>query len=165
MRISRKIIFLEVEKSLENIPKVRPELGDDVSLSALRYIIASMVVTLGRGIGPTFYRAGYDIGIYKAESHDLRGIEGAIEYVKKTFEETRIGIIERWEMEKDRIKITMRESATAAGYSVRRKLCYYQAGFIAGVLYGATGDRWEVQETKCMAEGYDHCEFVATRRV
>ncbi|WP_457619808.1 V4R domain-containing protein [Methanopyrus sp.] len=163
--MSRDIIFLEVEESLKNIREARPELGDEVSLSTLRYILASMVVTLGRGIGPTFYRAGYDIGVYKAESHNLRGAEGAIEYVKRAFEKTRIGIIERWEVEEDRIEITMRESATAAGYNVGRKLCYYQAGFIAGVLHGATGERWEVHETKCVAEGHDHCEFVATRRV
>ncbi len=165
MRMSRERIFREVEESLKNIQEVRSELGDNVSLSTLRYILASMVITLGRGVGSTFYRAGYDIGVYKAKSHDLKGIEEAFEYVEKAFERTGTGIIERWEMEEDgKIEITMRESATAAGYDIGKKLCYYQAGFIAGILHGATGERWEVHETKCMAEGHDHCEFVAIRR-
>ncbi|WP_456481462.1 V4R domain-containing protein [Methanopyrus sp.] len=162
--MSRERIFREVEESLRNVREVRPELGSDVSLSTLRYILASMVITLGRGAGSTFYRAGYDIGVYKAKSHGLKGIEEALEYVKKAFERTGTGIIERWEVEGDRIEITMRESATAAGYDVGKKLCFYQAGFIAGILHGATGERWEVHETKCMAEGHDHCEFVVIRR-
>ncbi|WP_232452984.1 V4R domain-containing protein [Methanopyrus sp. KOL6] len=163
--MSRERIFREVEESMRNIREVRFELGGDVSLSTLRYILASMVITLGRGAGSTFYRAGYDIGVYKAKSHGLEGVKEAFEYVEKAFEKTGIGIIERWEIEDDdKIKITMRESATAAGYDIGKKLCYYQAGFIAGILHGATSERWEVHETKCMAEGHDHCEFVAIRR-
>ncbi|WP_236953845.1 MULTISPECIES: V4R domain-containing protein [unclassified Methanopyrus] len=163
--MSRERIFREVEESMRNIREVRSELGGDVSLSTLRYILASMVITLGRGAGSTFYRAGYDIGVYKAKSHGLEGVKEAFEYVEKAFEKTGTGIIERWEIEEDdKIEIIMRESATAAGYDIGKKLCYYQAGFIAGILHGATSERWEVHETKCMAEGHDHCEFVAIRR-
>ncbi|WP_456434788.1 V4R domain-containing protein [Methanopyrus sp.] len=163
--MSRERIFREVEESMKNIREVRSELGGDVSLSTLRYILASMVITLGRGAGSTFYRAGYDIGVYKAKSHGLEGVKEAFEYVEKAFEKTGTGIIERWEIEEgDKIEIIMRESATAAGYDIGKKLCYYQAGFIAGILHGATSERWGVHETKCMAEGHDHCEFVAIRR-
>ncbi len=165
MRLVRERIFRKVEESLEGIDEARPTLGDEVKLSAVRHMLASMVVTLGRGSGSTFYRAGFDIGIYKAERHGVKGLEEALRYIHDSLKRTRLGLVEEAESREDgSIEIVMTESATAAGYSVNEKLCYFQAGYMAGVLRAATGDRWQVREVECVAEGYDACRFIAQRR-
>ncbi|MEO2241555.1 MAG: V4R domain-containing protein [Euryarchaeota archaeon] len=165
MRLVRERIFRKVEESLEGIEEARPTLGDEVKLSAVRHMLASMVVTLGRGAGSTFYRAGFDIGVYKAERHEVRGLEEALRYIHDSLKRTRLGLVEEAEVKDDgSIEIVMTESATAAGYSVNEKLCYFQAGYMAGVLRAATGDRWQVRELECVAEGHDACRFIAQRR-
>ncbi len=165
MRLVREEIFGRVEESLKNLDEARATLGDEIKLSAVRYMLASMVLTLGRGAGSTFYRAGFDIGVYKAEGEGVEGLEEALEYIKEKFMDTKLGVIEKAEAkDDDSVEIVMKESATAAGYSVDEKLCYFQAGFMAGVLRAATGDRWEVREVECVAEGHDACRFIAQRR-
>ncbi|MDI6902265.1 MAG: 4-vinyl reductase [Methanocellales archaeon] len=41
-----------------------------------------------------------------------------------------------------------------------KPVCYYLVGFFKGFLETVYKTEWDVQETKCIAEGEKHCEFV-----
>jgi len=155
---AREEMFRQVERSLKD--DIRPTLGDELKISAFRHMMASLVLTLGRGVGSTFYRAGFDIGVYKAEKHGLKGVDEALDYAVEVFEKTKLGLLNVEEVSEEEVVLTMKESVTADGYDVGEKLCYFQAGFIAGLLQGATGQRWQVKERACVAEGNEECVFV-----
>jgi predicted hydrocarbon binding protein len=43
--------------------------------------------------------------------------------------------------------------------NIHLKLDAYIAGIIEGTLKKATNQKWQVDETKCIANGDDYCEF------
>lgn len=46
-----------------------------------------------------------------------------------------------------------------------RPRCFFLAGLLAGITEGLLGEGHNCIETKCMATGSKHCEFLVTRRV
>lgn len=62
---------------------------------------------------------------------------------------------------KREMTITIEECPFCIGLKVvNEKLCYNQAGLLAGVFKGALGGEWYCIETKCMVNGDPHCEFL-----
>lgn len=58
----------------------------------------------------------------------------------------------------------MDESVYASGVSnIGMKLDVFLAGIIEGALNQASGEKWRVDETKCLANGDDCCEFSCKR--
>lgn len=58
----------------------------------------------------------------------------------------------------------MDESVYSSGVNnIGMKLDVFLAGIIEGTLDQATGNKWRVDETKCLANGDDHREFVCRR--
>jgi predicted hydrocarbon binding protein len=43
--------------------------------------------------------------------------------------------------------------------NIQKKLDTFIAGIIEGTIKQATGEKWTVEETKCLANGDKYCEF------
>lgn len=104
--------------------------------------------------------AGVKSGRKIAEKAKIQGEEEAIEYIKKLFKQERIGLIHQPTKHEDRITITMTESAFSSGVeNIQMKLDLFPAGLIEGILSQATEKKWTIEETRCIANGEDYCEF------
>jgi predicted hydrocarbon binding protein len=58
----------------------------------------------------------------------------------------------------------MDESIYSSGVNnIDMKLDTYLAGILEGALKQSTGERWQVNETKCQANGNENCEFACRR--
>jgi len=53
-------------------------------------------------------------------------------------------------------------SPTARGQRASRPICFVTQGLISESLFWATGQRFDVEETSCQANGHDTCEFKIT---
>ncbi len=41
-----------------------------------------------------------------------------------------------------------------------KPVCHFMRGVLTGIVEESEGGKYEGEETKCMAQGYDHCEFI-----
>jgi predicted hydrocarbon binding protein len=109
--------------------------------------------------------AGVKSGKKIAEKAKITGEDEAYEYIKKLFKQEKIGLIDQIKKTENRTVITMTESAYSSGVqNIQMKLDLYSAGLIEGILNQATNQRWNTEETKCIANGDEHCEFTCKTR-
>jgi len=136
----------------------RKRLGDSFHIGILQ-CINFLLVSLSPGHSILSKYSGRIIGeriTGKAEIEDLAEV---LSYLKELFLYWKVGILKN-RTEKGRIVIGMDESVFASGVSnINMKLCIFLAGIIEGALTQATGERWNVDETKCIADGDGCCEF------
>ncbi|MEM7825478.1 MAG: V4R domain-containing protein [Candidatus Aenigmatarchaeota archaeon] len=79
--------------------------------------------------------------------------------MSKLFLKGKYGILSS-SKKKDSIKIRIEECALCSGCeNIHQKICGFFSGFIRGWLEETTKFSWDVVETKCIANGDDHCEF------
>lgn len=94
----------------------------------------------------------------------LEGVKDTLNYIKDFFEYMKVGLIEI-KIRDETATILMQESAYSSGANnIKMKLDAFIAGIIEGALTQATNQKWQVEETKCLANGNDHCEFVCKAR-
>lgn len=106
---------------------------------------------------------GTQVGGKIAGKAKLKGESESVVYLKDLFEFMRVGIVES-ETNKDSTTIKMHESVYSSGVAnINMKLDTFIAGIIEGALNQATDQRWHVEETKCIANGDNHCEFKCKR--
>ena len=69
--------------------------------------------------------------------------------------------IKKVDAEKKEVVFVIEESVFAAGMkNVGEKICFNQAGLLAGIMKGISGKEFYAIERKCIANGDRHCEFV-----
>ena len=99
-----------------------------------------------------------------ADKAGLEGHDAAFTYARDLFSYLKTGILHEPEDQGDRILLRMDESVYASGVSnIHMKLDVFLAGIIEGMLNPATGEKWRVDETKCLANGDEYCEFTCKR--
>ena len=99
-----------------------------------------------------------------AERLKLEGEKQTIGYISEMFKRERVSIITDVSFNEEGIVLKMVESAYSSGAeNANIKMDVYIAGLIEGALNQATKQRWEVKEMKCVAMGYQHCEFECKR--
>ncbi len=84
--------------------------------------------------------------------------------LQKTLKELQIGIlrIEESDLENGRFVMTVAEDLDCSGLPVLDEtVCYYDEGFIAGILEAYTGKPFHVREVDCWATGDRVCRFRA----
>ena len=108
--------------------------------------------------------SGVKVGRKIAEKAGLRGVDESLRYIQDMFKHYKLGLLHPPETRGDRLILKMDESAYSSGVqNIHMKLDTWLAGLIEGLLSQATGERWLAAETKCLANGDEHCEFACKR--
>jgi len=91
----------------------------------------------------------------------VNGQDAAFSYARGLFTYLKAGILHEPETKGDRILLKMDESVYASGVNnIHMKLDVFLEGIIEGLLKKSTGEKWSVEETKCLANGDEYCEFM-----
>lgn len=144
----------EKRLTLEELKKVnRPLLGERVSLLIFRLLrFSGMREILGESTDHALYILGKHIG-RRMETSTLGEV---INFLK----EENLGLPILVKKERRKIVISLKECASCAGIPVlKRKVCSFEAGLIAGALEMVYGQRTKAKETKCYVNGDEVCEF------
>jgi len=149
-----------VDHIILNKPSGRVKLNDVVDLSGEQIFTYFMQKTDEEHKIIEKY-AGIRAGKKLAEKARIFNEKEALGFIKKIFEQEKIGqIIEPIE-ENDEIRIIMNESAYSSGVkNIHLMLDLFPAGMMEGIISQATKQKWTVEETKCLANGDNHCEFI-----
>jgi predicted hydrocarbon binding protein len=138
----------------------RRTIGDYVHISGeqcINYVLISK--SPGHEIVAKY--SGNIVGKKMAQEMPLKTEKESFEYLTNIFKHLKVGILTSLQQTDDTIKIQMQESLYSSGVdNINTKLDTFIAGIIEGVLKEATNQKWNVEETKCLANGDDYCEFV-----
>ena len=139
----------------------RKDLGDFYHIGINQYM-NYFLMALSEGHAILSKHSGVLCGERMAKKADVKGLEDILHYLKELFLYLKAGILE-YDVGGP-VKVRMNESVYSSGVSnINMKLCIFLAGIIEGALNQATGEKWEVEETKCLANGDPHCEFRCNR--
>ena len=140
----------------------RKKLGDFFHMSVLQ-CVSFLLIEPSPGHALLSKHSGIICGERITEAAGIEGADNALPYLEDLLRYLRAGIL-RHEDKGDRIAIKIDESAYASGVeNIHMKLCIFLAGLIEGTLNQATREKWNVDETKCLANGDECCEFMAKR--
>ncbi len=149
-------VISDVVQKKENL---RDELGDFTYISEYQCINYFMV-SLSKGHEVLSKYSGKVVGERIIKKAEVENLEGALSYLEELFLYLKVGVL-KIDDKSDNICIKMDESVYASGVNnINMKLDTFLAGIIEGALTQATGEKWGVDETKCLASGDDHCEFL-----
>lgn len=142
----------------------RKKLGDTIVITDDQ-IINYMLVSPSPGHNILSKYSGSIVGGKITEKKNINDLDNVVDYFIELFEYMRVGLIQVESKTDDMIKLRMDESAYSSGVkNINRKLDAFIAGIIEGALKQATGQKWLVEETECLANGNDHCEFACNVR-
>jgi predicted hydrocarbon binding protein len=108
--------------------------------------------------------SGIKVGKKMQEEAGIEGETDAIKYLQGILKQEKAGMLHEPLKREDTLIIRMDESIYSSGVNnIHMKLDLFLAGIIEGMLSQATGKKWQVNETKCQANGNDYCEFACQR--
>lgn len=158
--------------SLGNIKKGRGALGEEMPVLVYRLMQYTMLDILSKKYGDEtanehFRQAGYLAGIEFAQHVlDLQvGLNAFLANLQRTLKELKIGILrlEDFDEATGETVLTVAEDLDCSGIPITNEtVCYYDEGFIAGILETYTGKKYKVREIDCWANGDRVCRFRGT---
>jgi len=108
--------------------------------------------------------SGIKTGKKLAEEARIEGETDALKYLQEIFKQEKAGLLHEPTRKENTLLLRMDESIYSSGVNnINMKLDVFLAGIIEGVLNQATGEKWQVNETKCLANGNEYCEFTCQR--
>lgn len=138
----------------------RKKLGDTIHIiddQIINYLLISP--SLGHNILTKY--SGCLTGEQITKKSSISGLEASLNYLIDLFEYLKVGLLQIESKTNDKIKLRMDESVYSSGVkNIKMKLDTFIAGIIEGALNQATNQKWQVEETKCIAKGDDICEFI-----
>lgn len=156
-----------------DIDEGRKNLGDQMPVAVYRLmqytIMDELVDSLGKeGSEWLMRRAGFRAGYALATNLlDVSVDFGTfVSQLQKTLKDLKIGIlkIEKMDLEKLNFTLTVDEDLDCSGLPVYGDtVCFYDEGFIAGVLEAYTKKKFVVREVDCWATGDRTCRFTAAQ--
>ena len=172
-------IFLSGKKhedfSWENLGDVkegRGDLGEEMPVIVYRLMQYTMLDVLSKAHGPEqaneyFRDAGFLAGVeFAKHTLDLKAeLNAFIANLQKTLLELKIGILrmEAFDADTGSIILTVGQDLDCSGLPVTNEnVCYYDEGFISGILQAYTGHKYDVREVDCWANGDRVCRFNGT---
>lgn len=149
-----------VESIVEKKPRYpRRNLGDDFHFS-LHQMLNYLMLTPSPGHAILSKHSGVLVGERIAEKAGLSGRDAVFDYARDLFSYLKAGILHEPVGRGGRFFLQMDESVYASGVNnIHMKLDVFLAGIIEGMLNLATEEKWRVEETKCLANGDELCEF------
>ncbi|HML36081.1 MAG TPA: 4-vinyl reductase [Bacillota bacterium] len=156
-------------ESLGDIETGRGDLGGEMPVLVYRLMQYTMLDVLSRDHGDEaankyFRKAGYLAGTEFAKHIlDLQvSFDTFVANLQKILKELKIGILrmESFEEATGEIVLTVAEDLDCSGIPITNEtVCYYDEGFISGILEAYTGDPYIVREIDCWANGDRVCRF------
>ena len=164
----RAVCEFEWEK-LGDLETGRPSLGMSTSVRAYRLMHFAIQHVLACEFGAVraedlVRRAGHVAGVHWCRNTlDLSlGLNDFVAQLQRVLRDERIGIlrVERLDAEHLGMTLTVAEDLECSGLPMgEATVCFYDEGFIAGILEGYTGLTFEARETDCWATGGRVCRF------
>lgn len=159
-------------ESLGDVKKGRGDLGEEMPVLVYRLMQYTMLDVLSKAYGNDaanehFRRAGYLAGTEFARNVlDLRvDFNAFVAGLQKALRELKIGILrmEAFDEATGEIVLTVAEDLDCSGIPITNEtVCYYDEGFIAGILEAYSGKTYTVREIDCWANGDRVCRFRGT---
>lgn len=156
-------------ESLGDIKKGRGDLGEEMPVLVYRLMQYTMLDTLSREYGNEtanehFRKAGYLAGTEFAKHVlDLNvDFDTFLARLQARLKELKIGILRMEDFNEDtgEIVLTVSEDLDCSGIPITSEtVCYYDEGFVAGILEVYTGKKYDVREIDCWANGDRVCRF------
>ncbi|MFB6089376.1 MAG: V4R domain-containing protein, partial [Candidatus Aenigmatarchaeota archaeon] len=151
----------EIVGNLVDRSRIRSDEIDDFLYMVVDQVMNYYLVSLSPGHKIVSKYSGRISGERIAKQAKIQGLKNALDYLTDLFLYLKAGII-NWEEGSDRIVIKMQESVYASGVkNINMELCIFLAGIMEGILNVSTGEKWDVNERKCIATGFPECEFHA----
>lgn len=158
-------------KRLGDVPTGRENLGEEMPVAVYRLMQYTLMDVLTDKYGEPqaediFRQAGYVAGTALADNVLDTSLEFGdfIRNLQDTLRDLKIGLIkiESADMEAMKFSLTVDEDLDCSGLPVYGKtVCFYDEGFIAGILKAYTKKEFVVKEIDCWATGGRTCRFTA----
>jgi predicted hydrocarbon binding protein len=158
-------------ENLGDIAEGRGDLGEDMPVLVYRLMQYTMLDVLSEGLGEEeaneyFRKAGFLAGTGLAQNLlDLKAdFNSFVSNLRGLLRDLRIGVLrmEAFDHENGEIVLTVGQDLDCSGLPITNEtVCYYDEGFIAGILSTYTGKSYEVREVDCWASGDRVCRFEA----
>jgi predicted hydrocarbon binding protein len=156
-------------ENLGDIKEGRGDLGEEMPVLVYRLMQYTMLDVLTKAYGldianEHFRQAGFLAGTEFAHNVlDLNvDFNTFVANLQKSLEELRIGILrmEAFDSITGNMILTVGQDLDCSGLPVTNEtVCFYDEGFIAGILHAYTGKKYDVREVDCWANGDRVCRF------
>ncbi|SBW05637.1 4-vinyl reductase 4VR [uncultured Eubacteriales bacterium] len=154
---------------LGDIKKGRGELGEDMPVLVYRLMQYTMLDVLSRVYGEEEANERFRDAGYLAGQEFVRNVlnlsvpfDQFLTDLQRALKELKIGILrmESFDDTTGEIVLTVGEDLDCSGLPVTgESVCYYDEGFISGILEAYTGKKYTVHEIDCWANGDRVCRF------
>lgn len=159
-------------EDLGDIKSGRQELGEEMPVLIYRLMQYTMLDVLSKAYGDEtanlhFREAGYLAGTaFATHALDIHtDLNTFLASLQSALKELKIGILrmENFDEVTGDIVLTVGEDLDCSGIPITDEtVCYYDEGFIAGILEVYTGKKYHVREIDCWANGDRVCRFRGT---
>ena len=159
-------------ENLGDIKEGRGDLGEDMPVLVYRLMQYTMLDVLTKAYGSDkaneyFRDAGFLAGREFARNtlNLTLDFDAFMAELQKVIESLKIGIlrIEAFEAETGNIVLTVGQDLDCSGLPITNEtVCFYDEGFISGILEAYTGKKYDVREVDCWASGDRVCRFNGT---
>ena len=159
-------------ESLGNIKEGRGDMGEEMPVLVYRLMQYTMLDVLTKAHGEEqaneyFREAGFLAGVAFAKNTlDLKvGFDAFLAELQKVLQTMKVGILrmEAFDPDTGDITLTVGQDLDCSGLpATNETVCYYDEGFIAGILEAYTGKKYVVREVDCWANGDRVCRFTGS---
>lgn len=157
---------------LGDIKEGRADLGEEMPVLVYRLMQYTILDVLTKDFGAEvadefFRKAGFLAGTEFAK-HTLNldtNFNNFIADLQQTLSDYKIGILrlEASDPDTSSMVLTVAQDLDCSGLPITNEtVCFYDEGFIAGILYAYTGKEYNVLEVDCWANGDRVCRFDVT---
>ena len=155
--------------SLGDIKMGRGDLGDEMPVLVYRLMQFTMLDVLSRAHGVeqanSYFRdAGFLAGFEFAKNtlNLDSDFDGFVAELQRVLHDLKIGLLrmESFDPDTGSIVLTVGQDLDCSGLPITHEnVCVYDEGFIAGILEAYTGNKYDVREVDCWADGDRVCRF------
>jgi predicted hydrocarbon binding protein len=156
-------------ENLGDIKEGRGDLGEEMPVAVYRLMQYTMLDVLTKAYGNEIANRHFRDAGFLAGSEFARNVlelsvdfETFVANLQKTLQEFKIGILrmEDFDPSTGGMVLTVGEDLDCSGLPVTNEtVCFYDEGFISGILWAYTGKKYDVREVDCWANGDRVCRF------
>jgi predicted hydrocarbon binding protein len=156
-------------KNLGDIKEGRGDLGEEMPVLVYRLMQYTMLDVLTKAYGNETANQHFRDAGFLAGSEFARNVldlsvdfETFVANLQKKLQELKIGNLrmEDFDSSTGNLILTVGEDLDCSGLPVTNEnVCFYDEGFISGILEAYTGKKYDVREVDCWANGDRVCRF------
>lgn len=138
--------------------KERPKLGNEMHVRGFQqYYLSFLNENLEKG-SETLYEAGFLSGERFSRILSAMGMRNRdkLNLLPRLFDRLGIGLMEI-KKEQNRFNVKIKECAYSYSLNTEEKICYFNSGFLSGLISSIEGEKFRGQETKCSGVSGEFC--------